>query len=177
MRRTISVKQDLVVDTGALLCALVLNYLSETGAPESKRRRLIERTIPKRYLGRPRFDHEYRAALEHRRLATVPYAVAEVQGLINGRGKLSGDDYQGFWLHSLRYLETRVVEEPLSLHELCSDPKIREIVLQIGPTDAAMIALAYKLRRSVLTLDLRTLARYAKAFQIPCLLPDEILRP
>lgn len=175
MRGISSASSGFVIDTGALLCALVWNYVQEANIPDSKRAKLAQATIPTRYQSRPRFGREYLTVLGRRRLVTVSYAVAEIQGLIRGRAKLSGEDYRRFWDISLRYLEQNVAERPLLLRDLCADSKFREAVLRIGPTDAAMIALAYDLHVPVLTLDQRTLAQCSRAFQVSYLLPDEIL--
>lgn len=151
--------KKIVVDTGALLTALVLNFVRMLQVPKHKQQEIIGRGIgpyirqdtglQKAYL--TRFSREIRP------LGTTPYVIAEIRGLAKSRLKLHSHDLSSFWRHSIDFLLAKNLDE--SLVRLIDLKDLTEVICEIGPSDAAIIHLAHKEGAVLLTTDGRLLGR------------------
>src|SRR5947208_875908 len=142
----------IVVDTGVLLTALVLNFVRLIQVPRQKQQEILYRGINP-YLRNPNLQKAYLAhfSSEIRPLRTTPYVIAEIHGLAKSRLKLYSQDLSSFWRYSIDFLLARDLDE--SLVRLIDLKNLREVVCEIGPSDTAIIHLAHREGSVLLTTD------------------------
>lgn len=147
------------MDTGALLTALVLNFVRMIQVPRHKQQEIIDRGIGP-YVGKDSsLQQAYiaRFSRDIRPLGTTPYVIAEIHGLAKSRPKLHSQDLSSFWRHSIDFLVARNLDE--SLVGLIDLMDLTEVICDIGPSDTAIIHLAHTEGAVLLTTDRRLLAR------------------
>lgn len=152
-------RKKIVVDTGALLTALVLNFVRMIQAPKHKKQEIIDRAIGTYMRRDPSLQEAYltRFARDIRPLGTTPYAIAEIHGLAKSRLELHSQDLSSFWRHSIQFLLSKNLDE--ALIRLIDLKDLSELLCEIGPSDTAIIHLAHKEGAVLLTTDVRLLGR------------------
>lgn len=151
--------KKIVVDTGALLTALVLNFVRMIQVPRQKQQEIIHRGIGPYIREDSSLQQSYLARFSRdiRPLGTTPYVIAEIHGLAKSRLKLHSQDLSSFWRHSIDFLRARNLDE--SLVGLIDLMDLTDVICDIGPTDTAIIHLAHKEGAVLLTADGRLLGR------------------
>jgi hypothetical protein len=153
------VRTKIVVDTGALLTALVLNFVRMIQAPQHKKQEIIDRAISTYMRRNPSLQEAYltRFARDIRPLGTTPYTIAEIHGMAKSRLELHSQDLSSFWRHSIQFLLSKNLDE--ALIRLIDLKDLSEVLCEIGPSDTAIIHLAHKEGAVLLTTDGRLLGR------------------
>lgn len=169
---------EAVVDTGPLFSALALNYVQAAQIAEPKKTSMLNDALQP-YFRRYRYDESFQRAFllwfgAIKVLVTTSHVIAEVQGLLNSRLKLKGEDRRYFWVHSVEFLRMRgLSEELLRLLDLSSQSPASENVFQVGPTDAGLIELARRKGLPLVTED-GELASLAMRNEVPCQLVKDM---
>lgn len=164
-----------VIDTGPLFSALISNYnllCVEQGRPASTsglEDPLLDQPAQRRFLGLLSSINEK---------LTTSHVIGELQGLVNGKSKLHGDDRSSFWRASTDLLTQWNVDEKLvRLLDLASHESFGYCVPIIGPTDTGLIELALRHGCVLITQDERTLAREAWKVGVDCRLVKQLVPP
>lgn len=149
----------IVVDTGVLLTALVLNFVRLIQVPRQKQQEILDRGINPylRHDQNLRMAYLTRFSSDIRPLRTTPYVIAEIHGLAKSRLKLYSQDLSSFWRYSIDFLLAKDLDE--SLVRLVDLKNLSEVVCEIGPSDTAIIHLAHREGSVLLTTDGRLLGR------------------
>jgi rRNA-processing protein FCF1 len=151
----------MVVDTGALLTALVLNFVRMIQVPGHKQQEILNKAIAP-YLRQSqslRDAYLSRFSRDIRPLRTTPHVIAEIHGLAKAKSKLNlhSQDLSSFWRYSIDFLLANRLDEVLV--RLIELRDLSEVICEIGPIDTAIIQLAHKEGAVLLTTDTRLLGR------------------
>lgn len=153
--------RKVVVDTGALLTALVLNFVRMIQAPRHKQEEILNKAIAPYLRQNPGLRNAYlaRFSREIRPLRTTPHVIAEIHGLAKAKSRLNlhSQDLSSFWRHSIDFLLANNLDE--ALVRLIDLKDLSELVCEIGPSDTAIIHLAHIEGALLLTTDGRLLGR------------------
>lgn len=160
--------EKIVVDTGVLFTALVLNFVRMIQVPKEKRQAILERAVAP-YLLR---DSNLREAFlrrflqEIRPLRTTAHTIAEIHGLAKTKSRLAlhSADLATFWRYSIDFLLATHLDE--SLVRLTELKDLKEIVCELGPSDTAIIHLAHIEGAVLLTTDAKLMERAKKYVEV-----------
>ena len=147
------------MDTGALMTALLLNFVRMIKAPTQKRQEILDKGITPSFRKNRglRDDYLARFSKEIRPLRTTAHVIAEIQGLAETRVGLYSQDLCSFWRHSFDFLLGKDLDE--SLVRLIELRELNRIVCEIGVIDTALIHLTHKEGGILLSTDRRLIGR------------------
>lgn len=164
--------RNIVMDTGPLLSALILDYVRNS--PRVRRDSILTNSRVASYLSRNetlqqsflRFFDTIQTVL------TTSNVIGEIQGLQT----LKGQYQREFWLGGVRLLrKKRLDERLLLLLDMESSPLNKEFLQVLGPTDTGLLQLAKNEGYRLLTDD-GTLRSRAWQEGIECFLVREMLQ-
>jgi rRNA-processing protein FCF1 len=148
-------REKVVVDTGALLTALVLNFVRMIQVPKQQQQEILDKGIALYLRHTPRLQSAYLARFSGvvRPIRTTPHVIAEIHGLAKSRFGLHSQHLSSFWRHSITFLLTNGLDE--SLVRLVDLRDFNEVVCELGPIDSSIIHLAHMDGGVLLTTDTR----------------------
>ncbi|MGE5480575.1 MAG: hypothetical protein ACM3U1_09150 [Chloroflexota bacterium] len=165
-----------VMDTCALLDALILNYYYEV-SPHDFISRYVENVFKNRFIRR-KISSFYNSIPV---FITSSHAIGELQGLFNSRVKPFNEKENSkniiklkFWRLSIEYLKSKRLNESLiKLIELSSERTNFELMQSVGYIDAGIINIALRESMPIITKDNRTLKASVKNKDIPVIIAEE----
>jgi rRNA-processing protein FCF1 len=162
-----------VIDSGPLYSALILNYLLDQGRGSSAGNYgihdpLLDEVTQRSFL---------RLLSSIKEKLITSHVVGELQGLVNsGRSNLHGDYRARFWRAGTDLLTQWNVDEKLvRLLDLASHKDLGSCFPRIGPTDTGVIDLARRHGCLLITEDERTLAPEAWRVGVDCILLKQFI--
>lgn len=171
-----------VADTSVLMLPLLFSYLDTENISEQVRTKLINKIVAAQHRSVPRLEEQCRKYFESGSpviiiTQTIPEINGHVQSRDEGKGKLglTEQSYSSFWKHSFDYIGAHFEEECIRIDEIAADTNLRRIACEIGPVDAALIAIARRRALPILTSDRRTLMAWANEVNVPAIHLDDIL--
>ncbi len=163
---------SLIVDSGPLLIALTVNYLSVRNI-ERKESYLAEiwDNFSKKGV-RPFQIQEYFRRISN--YYTTPHAIGELIGLSRSKFKNNYINQNEFWSISMDYLEAKNISEQfIQVLDLYHDESSLPLIQEIGFIDSELIKLAKEIGLPILTIDSRTLKAKADKQGIDVIVLDE----
>lgn len=157
-----------MIDTGQLLVALAAHIISADSISSNKAEQILFKvTENDPQLRDAGFRSRFLDWLKSQHMiCTTAHVLAEVQGHVL-RLKLDPPSQVSFWESVVEFWkEFRVQEEVLRLQDKWHEPSFQEMIGEIGPTDAAVIALAGDCGLPILTADYRTLTQFAEVWGV-----------
>lgn len=164
--------RKVVMDTGPLLSALVLDYVRNS--PPQRRDSILANSRVASYLShdetlQKRFLHFFDNL---QAILTTSNVIGELQGLQTLRAQYQRE----FWLGGARLLRQKHLDEKLlCLLDMDSDNANRELIQIVGPTDTGLLQLAKNEGCRLLTDD-TILRSHARQEGVDCRLIIEMLR-
>ena len=150
--------RKVVVDTGPLFNVLALVYVQSS--PVRRHNFLQKHRLPEYLKNNPAQERNLLELFKSiQTIVTTSHVIGELTGLLKTAGLPSKD----FWPASLDYLSLKNLDERLLrlIPDLSASEAEKEVMFEIGPTDAGLIDLARREKCILLTDDERTLARWA----------------
>lgn len=161
-----------VVDAGPLMSILILKYTFAL-EPDAANAAIATSAVAN-YLKAQAAQIAMVKLFDYVRvIVTTSHVIGELQGLQTFKG-----GYQtAFWQTSMNWLLSKGLNENLlSLMELHSDPRGRDSVCEIGPTDSGLIEIAMRERVPLLTDDRRTMFGRARQNGVDCRIVEDELK-
>ena len=151
--------KTIIVDTGALMTALLLNFVRMMKASREKQQKIVNEVVANYFHNSTRLQSDYlsRFSKEIRPLRTTAHVIAEIHGRARSRLALHGEDLCSFWRHSFDFMLGKDLDE--SLVKLIDLRESNKVVCEIGVIDAAIIHLTHKEGGVLLSTDHHLMGR------------------
>ncbi len=163
-----------VIDSSILFSALILhfNYVNEQLDRPAK---FVDKLDP--LLQEPGGQETFMNLMRSISIKLISsHVIGELQGLVQHRLRLKGDDLSNFWEFSVELVKQWNVDERLiSISELGADEHLASLISLIGPPDTGLLALAHRNSCPVITEDEKTLAREAWRIHVDCRLLKQLM--
>lgn len=169
---------SLIIDSGPLLIALTVNYLTvkEISDHKSYLKRVWNKFADLNLNGSMVSEYFRRISNFH----TTPHAIGELIGLAKSRLNLKLPDQNEFWAISIEYLEVKNIKENfIKILDLYHDEDLFNaesgltLIQEIGFIDSELIKLAKEIGLPILTIDSRTLKAKADKQGVDVIVLDE----
>lgn len=151
-----------IIDTGALLIALTLNYSAMEGITDNDILRKVHSGVRGMESISPKQFSSFFSQISQ--IETTTHVLGELNGLVNSRLKFDGEKSKKFWNHSFYYLKKKNLNENLiSYIELIENNKYKTLADSIGFVDTGLLKLGIDKQIPIITTDYKTLSD--KAYQ------------